>query len=288
MINRVEAAQKIVTLYEAVPDDAAKYDAAKYDAAHNDAAQDDAAKYDAAQDESSDAEKSAILNNRAISAKQSETEASILIDEFMPFLNARVSRYTASFSGHMRDDALSVSMIALHEAIQKYDIDKGHFFPFADRVVRARIIDHIRKVSRQERNQVSLDAEDEFGQSTQASAVNIISIRNYDEEQRRLRIAEEIEQFTADIASWGITMEALTKSSPKHKELRKTYKEIVSKIANCTDIMQTINIKRYFPIKAISKITGLPQKKLERSRTYVIALLIIRAGDYELLSDFIE
>jgi len=273
MSNRVDAVQKVINLY---------------DAAHDDAARDDAAQNDAEKDSSSDAEKSAILNNRAITAKQSETEAGILIDEFMPFLNARVSRYTAQFSGHMRDDALSVSMIALHEAIQKYDIEKGHFFPFADRVVRARIIDHIRKVSRQERNQVSLDAEDEYGQSTQANAVNIISIRNYDEEQRRARIAEEIEQFTADIASWGITMDALAKSSPKHKELRKTYKEIVSAIADCDDIMQTIHIKRYFPIKAIAKITGLPQKKLERSRTYVIALLIIRAGDYELLSDFIE
>ena len=273
MSNRVDAVQKVINLY---------------DAAHDDAARDDAAQNDAEKDSSSDAEKSAILNNRAITAKQSETEAGILIDEFMPFLNARVSRYTAQFSGHMRDDALSVSMIALHEAIQKYDIEKGHFFPFADRVVRARIIDHIRKVSRQERNQVSLDAEDEYGQSTQANAVNIISIRNYDEEQRRARIAEEIEQFTADIASWGITMDALAKSSPKHKELRKTYKEIVSAIADCDDIMQTIHIKRYFPIKAISKITGLPQKKLERSRTYVLASLIIRTGDYELLSDFLE
>jgi len=272
MIDSIKAAQIKVVQYEAV----------------NEAVHEEAVHEVAAQNDSSDAEKSAILNYRAITAKHSETEASNLIDEFMPFLNARVSRYTTHFSGHMRDDALSISMIALHEAIQKYDVDKGHFFPFADRVVRARIIDHIRKISRQEKNQVSLDAEDEYGQSTQANAVNIISIRSYDEEQRRARIAEEIEQFTADIASWGITMEALTKSSPKHKELRKTYKEIVSTIVNCTDIMQTINIKRYFPIKAISKITGLPQKKLERSRTYVLALLIIRAGDYELLSDFIE
>jgi len=257
-------------------------------AAQEEVVQDEAVQDETVQDKSNDAEKSTILNNRAVTAKHSEIEAGNLIDEFMPFLNARVSRYTTHFSGHMRDDTLSISMIALHEAIQKYDIEKGHFFPFADRVVRARIIDHIRKVSRQERNQISLDAEDEYGQSTQANAINITSIRNYAEEQRRARIAEEIEQFTADIASWGITMEALAKSSPKHKELRKTYKEIVSAIVDCTDIMQTIHIKRYYPIKAISKITGLPQKKLERSRTYVIASLIIRAGDYELLSDFMK
>jgi len=249
--------------------------------------QDETVQENEVQEEADDVEKPVKLNERAVEAKHSDIEAKALIEEFLPFLRARVARYTVKSNNQLCEDTLSIAMWALHEALQKYDIEKGHFFPFADQVVRARIIDHIRKISRQEKNTVSLNAEDDYEQSARSSVVNVISLRNYDEAQRRARLAEEIEQFKSEIATWGITMETLTKGSPKHKELRKTYEYILSAVRNCPDIMQTINLKRYFPVKAISKITGLPQKKLERARTYILAALIIKVGDYELLSDFI-
>jgi len=242
---------------------------------------------DAVSEETRDIVKPNRLNERAVAARQSEIEEKSLIEEFLPFLNARISKYTAPYNAQTREDALSIAMMALHEAIQKYDVEKGHFFPFADRVVRARLIDYIRKISKQERNTISLNMEDDYEQPNRSSMISIASLRNYDEEQRRARLAEEIEQFKAEIATWGITMETLTKGSPKHKELRKTYKEIISTVRNCPDILQTIYLKRYFPVKAIAKITGLPQKKLERARIYIIAALIIKAGDYEQLAEFI-
>jgi len=245
-------------------------------------------KDDTLQQDTDVVEKPVKLNQRAVAAKQSETEVKSLIEDFMPFLNARVARYTAHLGVAFSDDALSISMMALHEAVLKYDTVKGHFFPFADRVVRARLIDHIRKVSKQETNTISLSVEDDYENNPGAAMINIASLRSYDEQQRRARLVEEIEQFKSELASWGLTMDALTKSSPKHKALRKTYNEILSTVINSPDIIQTINIKRYFPIKAISKNTGLPQKKLERARTYILAALIIKAGDYDLLSEFIE
>jgi len=239
-------------------------------------------------EEADDLETPVILNERAVEAKQSENKAKILIEEFLPFLRARAARYTAHYNNHSREDALSVSMLALHEAIQKYDIEKGSFFPFANRVVNARIIDHIRKISKQDGNMVSLSVDDSNERSAPSSLIDIASLRNYDEEQRRARLAEEIEQLKSEMTAWGITMEALTKSSPKHKELRKTYNEVISAVIKSTEIMQTINLKRYLPVKAVSKKTGLPQKKLERARTYIVATIIIKTGDYELLSDFIQ
>ena len=232
-----------------------------------------------------DVENPINLDKRAVDAKQSEEEAKVLIEEFLPFLRVRVSRYSMYFSDHLHEDILSTAMMALYEGIQKYDIEKGHFFPFADRVVRARIVDHVRKIIKQENKTIHLGDNDE--NTMQSSAINVISMRNYDEEQRRTQLAEEIESFISEIATWGITMETLTKGSPKHKELRKTYRAVIREILKEPQIIQTINLKRYFPIKAISKITGLPQKKLERARTYIIAVLIIKAGDYELLSEYI-
>jgi len=231
-------------------------------------------------------EKPNNLNHRAISAKSSETEAKNLIEDFMPFLRGRVAKYSVRFDEHLRDDLLSTAMMAFYEAVHSYDAEKGHFFPFANRVVCARIIDNIRKISRHEGRTISLSEDDEQ-QLTESAAINVISMRKYEAERRREQLTEEIEQFMSEAASWGITMDALVKGSPKHRELRLTYRDILSTVTESPEIMQTIHIKRYFPIKAISKITGLPQKKLERARIYILASLIIKTGDYELLSEYV-
>ena len=206
-------------------------------------------------------EKAASLDERAITAKESAAETENLIIEFKPFLHSRVAKYSARFDGHLREDLFGSAMLAFHEAIQSYEKVKGHFFPFANRVVCARIIDNVRKINRQEGKTISIDDEDDEQQSAQSAAIAVLSIRNYDEERRREQLAEEIEQFKAEIALWGMTMDALVKASPKHKGLRNTYKKIISLVIQDADIMQTIHVKRYFPIKAISKITGLPSKK---------------------------
>jgi len=230
-------------------------------------------------------EQSNGLDERAVKAGQSKDEAGTLIEEFIPFLNGRVAKYTARLDIHLREDVFSAAMSAFYEAVQNYDIEKGHFFPFANRVVCARIIDHIRKISRHEGKTISLNGDDQ--QSTAPTVVDLASIRNYQEERRRESLADEIEQFKTEIAAWGITLDALVQCSPKHKELRKKYKEIVSSVAEHPDIMQTISLKRYFPVCAVSKITGMPVKKIERARVYILAAIIIKTGDYELMSEYI-
>jgi len=179
-------------------------------------------------------------------------------------------------------------MTGFYEAIMNYDAAKGHFFPFADRVVRSRIIDSIRAANRNEGMTVSLDEEDEEQKTAQSAAIAKISMRNYEAARRQEMLQDEIEQFKAEIKSWGFTMEILAKSSPKHKQLRESYYEVLTAVLNDHDIMQTIRLKRYFPVKAISKITGFPQNKLERARIFIIASLIIKMGDYGLLCDFLH
>ena len=232
-------------------------------------------------------EKAADLDERVVLAKDSESEAEKLILDYTPFLRSRAARYSLQDKEDLRDALFSVAMSAFYEAIQSYDDEKGHFFPFANRVIRARIIDYIRTSSKHEGRTVPLETDDDELRSAQSSAINMISMRNYDEERRRERLAEEIEQFKHELASWGITMEALVRASPKHKELRRTYDGVIAAVAGNPDIMQTIHLKRYFPVNSISKLTGLPQKKLERARIYVLAALVIKTGDYEQLSGYL-
>jgi len=233
-------------------------------------------------------ERANTLDDRAVEAKESEAETEKLIIEFTPFLRNQVARHSLRYDEYQSDSLFSAAMRGFYEAIMNYDAAKGHFFPFADRVVRSRIIDHIRAESRNEGMTVSLDEEDEEQKTAQSAAITEISMRNYEAGRRQEMLLDEIEQFKAEIKSWGFTMEILAKSSPKHKQLRESYYEVLSAVLNDHDIMQTIRLKRYFPVKAISKITGFPQNKLERARIFIIASLIIKMGDYSLLSDFLH
>lgn len=229
-------------------------------------------------------EKSTNLDGRAVAAKESSDEMERLIVDFRPFLRANAAKYSSPRDGVWRDDLFSTAMIAFYEAIQNYDIDKGHFFPFASRVVYRRIVDIIRKAYKYKEHTVPLEAVD--GESP--SALEKVSANAYLEENRQIQLIDEIDRFQSELAEWGITMESLSKHSPKHKKQREMYKMLVSKIFQTLDIMHTIRVKRYFPIKAITKITGLSPKKLERARIFILTSLIIKSGDYVVLSEYID
>ena len=229
------------------------------------------------------------LDKRADVAKQSIDETDQLISEFMPFLNTRAAKYSSWLEENQYETIISAAMMAFYEAIQKYDIAKGHFFPFANNIVCNRIIDSIRQLKRDTIKTIPLENEDEDGNiSAQSAVISELSIHMYEKQRRQKQLADEIEQFKAELRAWGISMDALVKSSPKHQKLRKTYNTVVLKILDVPDIIQTIQIKRYFPIKAVVGLTGLSHKTLERARVFILASLLIKIGDYEYLSDYVN
>ena len=228
------------------------------------------------------------LDDRVIKAKQSEQETTRLLEEFMPFLDARVAKYSSQADADKRDKLQSVAMMAFYEAIQKYDMLKGHFFPFANRVIRARFFDTLRKIYKNGEPTISLDASDDGQPNTQSAAINKISMQAYEARRRQEMLAEEIEQFKGELTSWGITLEALAKQSPKQRKLLETYRMIVAKVSQNLGVIETIWLKHYFPVKIVSEITGLPQKNVERARTFILASLIIKLGDYDYLAEYVS
>jgi RNA polymerase sigma factor len=225
-----------------------------------------------------------------VAAKQSTEVIERLIADFTPFMHARVAKYASRCGEAQRGELFSAAMLAFYEAIQKYDSAKGHFFLFANRVVCARIIDCLRSINRHEGQTVPLEEEDDDCEaiSPQSAALNELSMRSYNAEYQQELLVNEIEQYKAELATWGITLGDLSKHSPKHQKLRETYRTVVSKIIQTPDIVQTIQLKRYFPIKVVAELTELPPKKLERARIYILAALIIRMGDYDLLADYVR
>ena len=233
--------------------------------------------------------KAGTLDDRAVRAKASEKEAEDLIKEFEAFLRSRVARYAYCADDAKRDEMHGTAMLAFFEAIKKYEPTKGHFLPFANVIVCGRLIDYNRRLGNRASEDLPLDDEDDEQEreSAQSAAIAELSIRRYEAERRHADMVEEIEQLKAELSSWGLTMATLVEQSPKHSRLREEYKAIVEQILGSPDVIQTIQVKRYFPQKAIGIITGIPQKKLERARNFILASIIIKMGDYEILSEYV-
>ena len=228
------------------------------------------------------------LDARALSAKESVIEMESLLSDFKPFFAHTAIKYAIRASQEHKDELFNVAQLGFFKAVKGFDSTRGHFFPFAKLVVRNSIIDHIRKVYRNLRDTVSLDDDSETDGKKLSRLLGKVSVERYDSDMRQKKIAEELGQFRKDLASWKISMEALVKESPKHKALKTSYKAIVQTIMNSPQILETIINKHYLPIKEISKLSGLPQKKIERARTFILAAILIKVGDYDFLSDYVE
>ena len=232
--------------------------------------------------------RASLLDERAVVAVRSDEEMERLIEDYRSFLRSRVYRYSTHCDNAQREEMYGTAMLAFYESVKKYDPSKGHFFPFSNRIVCERLIDYNRRVSRHDGHLVSLEDEDTDPLSAQSAAVTELSIRSYETTNSQAQLVEEIEQFKEELAGWGISMASLAMQSPRHKKLREDYRMVVTLIAQTPDIIQTIQLKRYFPIKAVAKISGIPPKKLERARNFILASLIIKMGDYDYLSEYVN
>lgn len=227
------------------------------------------------------------LDERALKAAADKTAHNDMIEEFRPFLHNCTARY-ASADRNKHDELFSVAMLAFSEAITKFDSSKGNFFSFAANVVRRRLIDEVRRHYKSENNVYSLDDLGEDGEQSQSDIVSAASQRLYADQQSNLDLIAEIEQFKTELAQWKITMPLLVQQAPKHAALRVLCLRAVALAAKDPQIMQAFHLKHYLPVKKIAEISKIPPKKLERMRTFIIASLIIKTGDYEKLSGYVS
>ena len=225
------------------------------------------------------------LDNRAIAAAEDPREFESLLTDFRPFLWSRAS-HRAGSSYDNRDEMMSAAMQAFYEAVKTYNKNKGHFYKFMSTVVHMRLIDCYRKLTSYQVETVPLD-EDYGDEGAFSHQVIAASLKIYEKNTQQRSLVEEIESFKQEIAEWGFSMDVLVENSPKQVKTRDVYKRIAKRAAADSDTLNTIFSKRYYPVKRISKLTKVPQKTVERARTFIVAALIIHRGDYNYLKNYV-
>ncbi|HEY9063273.1 MAG TPA: RNA polymerase sigma factor SigI [Pseudobacteroides sp.] len=227
------------------------------------------------------------LNERVQRIKNFDNEINKLVEEYKPFIASCVEKATGRYVRYGEDDELSIALLAFVEAIKSFDISKGNFLSFSQNVIKRRLIDYFRKESKHNKI-VSINAymNDDEDNEQDLSAGEALGKYSQDRisEYRRL----ELQELKKELLSWDISFLELTSASPKSEKTRKTYKDIIQYLIKHPELLDHIKKKKLLPIAEIEKNTKIPRKTIERSRKYILAVIIILTGDYQYVKDYIN
>lgn len=225
------------------------------------------------------------INKRVLEVRGNSEELNKFMEEFKPFIISTAEKTLNRYVDCKNDEEWSIALLAFNEAIGNYEINKGSFLSFSKMVIKARLIDYYRKESKHKNiiyvNKVS-DEEEEIDLSEKQA------IDEYHKESNNEYRKIEIQQLTEELKKWDITFKDLVKASPKRTATRKIYNTIIKFILNDEKALNYVLNKKTIPISEVEKNTLVPRKKIERSRKYIISVLLIILGDYEYLKEYVN
>lgn len=226
------------------------------------------------------------INEKIEEIKDDSGKLNSFVEEYKPFIASCANKVSGKYLNYGSDDELSIAMMAFVEAINSFDSSKGNFFSLSRNVIKKRLIDYYRIQSRHN-NVVPLtlhmDGQNEDFDISSGEAFQIFSDQRL-AEYRRLELGE----LGKELAAWNITYSDLARVSPKHSKTRSQCSKLVGLILSQPDMMQQVMVKRYLPITQLEKVSGIPQKTIERFRKYIIAVVVIITGDYTFIRDYIN
>ncbi|MFT8312892.1 MAG: RNA polymerase sigma-I factor [Clostridium sp.] len=227
------------------------------------------------------------LEEQVEKAKRNQEELNKLIEAYKPFIASILHKKTGKFFEYGYDDELTIGMMAFKEAIEAYDKSKGKFLTFAKHVIILRNIDHYRK-SEKLKDKICLQEISTSEDDRESNAMMSKAIKEYEYEKENEIRKLEILEYKKELKKWGIEFSELVQVSPKQENLKKLYKEVAQLIITEPEMLdRLISVKR-LPIKEIQRNMLVHRKKLERGRIYIIALVIVLIGDYDVIKEYIN
>ncbi|MGN0182326.1 MAG: sigma-70 family RNA polymerase sigma factor [Candidatus Ornithomonoglobus sp.] len=219
------------------------------------------------------------IEDRVAQSQSSKDAENELIREYVPFILSCANKALGRYITH-EDDEFSVAILAFYEAMQKYSQDKGAFLPFARMVIKRRLVDYLRQEYRQ-KEVVPFSSLQSIDDDNNTIEFEIADIRENGCDARY-----EIETLTYELKKLGISFFDVAKNSPKSKKTKTGCAAAIRYILSDAALQKTVKEKGYIPSKLITETFGINRKLLERHRNYIIAVVLVMSGDYEIIREY--
>jgi RNA polymerase sigma factor len=210
-----------------------------------------------------------------------------LISDYKPFIAKTVSKVCKRYICET-DDEFSIGLIAFNESIEKYSPEKGSsLLSFAELIIKRRVIDFIRKESRQQQI-VKLDLQQGDDDQVQNKYEVDASVESYhlklEEEHRR----DEILHYQTVLKQFDLSFQDLVENSPKHADARENAMLVAKEVVQNPEFKRILFEKKRLPMKDLEKEVAVSRKTIERNRKYIIAVSILMASDYLYLKEYVK
>ncbi len=225
--------------------------------------------------------KSTSIEDRIEKIKKGDrNELENFISDYTPFIIKTITKVTNRYIETENDDEYSIGLNAFNEALDRYEFSKGSFLKFAETVTRSRIYDYMRKNKSTDKS-ISIDNDENIRNGETIVAQN----RDFTE---KIDTKDQLERFKERLNTFNVTIEELTKESPKHIDTRLNAIEIARTIIDVSDIKEDFYRKKTLPASKIMEELGVSRKVLKGSRKFIIATALILDSDLDILKKYVE
>ena len=196
-----------------------------------------------------------------------------LLGSCKPFIKRVAGKICRRVLNWGQDDELSIGLIAMNEAIDRYEENyRVPFFAYARMVIRGRLTDYFRQENRYAKSNLLYRSEETGGESLFEAAR---AWEQYLIMETSLERKSELEQYESKLKQYKITLEDLLKCSPRHSDSRDMLLKTAKTLACREELMQYLQKNKRLPLARLIKLTGINNKTLERGRRYIIAAALI-------------
>ncbi|WP_373895603.1 RNA polymerase sigma factor SigI [Virgibacillus natechei] len=210
-----------------------------------------------------------------------------LLTAYQPFIAKCVSEVCKRYIDPKRDDEFSIGLSAFNEAIQAYSTERGcSFLAFARLVVKRKVIDYIRYIQKKP-HAISLD--ESYDTEKMENPIETIAAgEQYRQEEDAWYRRDEIMDFKEKLGTYKLTLEELTRLSPKHRDARDSAVYTARVIFENSDLREYVKRKKKLPMKHLMNYVDVSKKTLERNRKFILAMFIVLSEDYVYLKDYLK
>ncbi|WP_244094324.1 RNA polymerase sigma-I factor [Jeotgalibacillus salarius] len=208
-----------------------------------------------------------------------------VLEDYKPFVKKAASKVCQRYI-YDSDDEFSIALIAFHDALMKYQTDKGaSVISFSEVVIKRRIIDYFR-THQKEKQEILFEPGD--SQETAGYLEYDQSMKVYTADLESEARKDEIARYSAVLKEFGLTFSELASNSPKHKDARRNAIFIAKLVSSNQEWFSELKSKNRLPIKKIEKDVDVSRKTIERHRKYIIAVSILLNGHFPYLYEYVK
>lgn len=201
--------------------------------------------------------------------ENNESKVNQFIQDYQPFIIKVASETKNGYIDAHNDEELSIALIAFHEAMTKYEYDKGSFLSFARLIISNRLKNYWKSESKH------------YHDDLEAAS-------NYEAQDEHFELQTEIHSFEEELLKFGITLEDLITDSPVHRDTRERATEIGCRTGADEELMYHLYSKRRLPITKISTKFKVSIKIIKGSKTFITGTALIIYNKFSLIGEWIN